>query len=1241
MIGLRTTLYNKMDINDTLNSQDFKAIKDIGVKAQIINKTLESMPDFVSSPPEVKGQIRQTYIKNIAGGSRLFGIVPSKATEALSRYTAPLDLGTALQQTSEIESYPSKIMGAIVSGMPQGEHVRSKVPITPQMEWERMKDINKNITTNIHQVNKNVKASSTENLQDYKKTPDFAEAIEQHGLNTGKESPTQLYWESLLAQQTEPFLHPVSFGIGSLANKGIGWLGGHMYISPKAINPEIPLPEGAEVITEQTLHDWSTNPETIPDWAKTHSAEDWKEIHQAVQKEGYTVRVPIKEAEQGKSVIPMLDNNNPATISEILEKGGYKQSPMEEYPFTPEGVRKGTGSYPEGYLQKQAPTGTALPEGKTQIVPSSAISARKGAIEQPEKITGTKEYMKEKSQGGYSRQLTPEEIRKAGLTEAGFAFTKTPTKTAIKDVAETGTKRQDKTVIPMSESQLTREQFKNQAKGSKIGYQAGKQDTTELFKSKEYRNNLIGKVFKSGKQTATMKTVAVDSRNEAQSILSEIQKNYKTMSNEQLEGYLDRIKEVQDTGKQEWRSITDAKKADKVNILNEVTATAKPIWSKDLYTAKEVGGKLPIWQKIGNSIQLDRQFGKSVKMAVTPYDIAFDEFDGAPGHKVGDYPGNCYKWFRRHPNMKWGEYKNLYHSWADPEHAMIQKLKLNNSNFERIGVYSAKLRKDGIQKLLNSGYTQEQIDGVKLNPQETIMYARMKKFYTDTYPEIQKFAKSHYNIDLPQDPNYFPYMTDFGRYDEAEVAQRLIDPEGSSKPAEQLVYKTKQVEKGFLKEQKVAGKQKISTNAGKVFFRHMDDVAYLLKMQEPIEKLFEVANSDAFKESLGPERQAFTLGYLDTLARKGGASGVSSIPAFDVIRADIGGGILGFRPVTIAKHAIKVGDAVPYIGLKNTIEGVTKIATDPEWRAFIGGLPEVRAQIGDDPTYVEAFNRGTMQKIGMQPMRIVNAKSYASAVAGGYIKTCNEMGIPVDIKNPNTEALEQALILGRRSQGSSIYKDVPSTFSRGTLSDALSTRLGRSGGANKTFDKTYNQFATFLLNRSSVWNEVIRKYGFQEKDPVALADGLAWLTIGTLSASGLGIGFHFLTSGGYSGSEKNKDYIAKSILTEALAQIPLVGPIAQSVEYGRVSLPVLQTAEDIIGGGKAAIIGKTPYAKGTGALKEISGLANLKGIPGVSQLIQIIQNRRSANRQSAKNGFSMPEFPSMPSMPTMPQMPSL
>lgn len=550
---------------------------------------------------------------------------------------------------------------------------------------------------------------------------------------------------------------------------------------------------------------------------------------------------------------------------------------------------------------------------------------------------------------------------------------------------------------------------------------------------------------------------------------------------------------------------------------------------------------------------------------------------------------------------------------------------LTDGNLERIGAYAILQREGGLERLKNSGRSEDELNRLELTPKEMEAYNIARELFEEHYQEVKKYMLDNYNIEVGDVKNYVSFHNDFEALSDLELFDRFGDR------ADEAIF-TKKVEQGFTKETAKKSNIKLELNIDKILRRHLDDVAYMLTMGRDIKQYFEIINSEEMREKLGDVGSLLWLQYLDVMARKGGTAGAKQIAVLDTLRKNISAGVLGFRLSSALVQFSSFADTIATIGSKYSLKGVANISTSKEWRDFImDNFPEVKKAVGDDIAFRE-FGEGLLDKItrvGMTPLQFLDGIMRSIAAAGAYQKLAEKKGIEIDFKNPDTQLVQEATKLMRQSQGSSFFKDQPLAITAG---------LGLTG--NKSVNKTLLTFQSFMLNRWDNFKRQFWRLGIKEKNYKKAFMSFVWFAI---VASALEESLRWSTRkiiSLFTGDDDDEEEFVKNMVLNDVQAIPLMGQLASSMMYSSNPVPVINVMNDIIEGANYTVKGKTLETKLKGITQATGGLASLFGrIPGASQLSQIIKGVIPDSEKSKSSG--LPSLPSLPKLPKLPSLPKL
>ncbi|HAS04395.1 MAG TPA: hypothetical protein DCR71_01340 [Dehalococcoidia bacterium] len=565
--------------------------------------------------------------------------------------------------------------------------------------------------------------------------------------------------------------------------------------------------------------------------------------------------------------------------------------------------------------------------------------------------------------------------------------------------------------------------------------------------------------------------------------------------------------------------------------------------------------------------------------------------------------------------------------------------KLSTGSRERVGVFGHAKQEGGYEKLANQGITQEKADAIILTTEEQKFYDAIQKFNESSYPAVKKYAMDTYNVDVGKVDNYMSYMTDYEAMGDLEMYDRF------GKQAEDMITnrRTKKVEESFTKARIGAGTQKVQLDALKIAQRHADDVAYMLTMGKDIKQYSEIVYSPEIREKLGDVGALAWLQYLDLMARKGGSEGAKRLAALDVLRRNIGAGVLSFRLSSALVQFTSFADTMGTIGVEYATKGASRIATSKEWRQFVlNNFPEVRKAIGDDIAFRE-FGDGFMgkfSKVGTKPLQVLDGLMRSTAVTGAYEKLAFERGITVDLLNPDKQLIQEATALMRQSQGSSFFKDQPL---------ALTTGFGLL--ENKSLNKAALTFQSFMLNRWDNMNRQIWRMGIKEGDYKKASASFFWMVIfAAATEEGIRRGGRSIINLA-TGDKQSEQSFAENSVLNVVQTIPIAGSLVSALTYSSNPVPIINTAEDLLTGAGTVVKGKAGSTKAKGAVQAIGAAGSLLGVAGSSQAAQIIKKiiptstggTKSSGSKRLKTPAGLPSLPKfqLPTPPGLPKLPKL
>lgn len=655
-------------------------------------------------------------------------------------------------------------------------------------------------------------------------------------------------------------------------------------------------------------------------------------------------------------------------------------------------------------------------------------------------------------------------------------------------------------------------------------------------------------------------------------------------------GMVEKMKTLEQLGRQVWKDRKAKYEAEKEFRKSRLLAGTFPMTTRPM-GKKFIGEALTTEQVFADKLKQTLNFFNKLDKRLLPTDVLYDMLDGGRG----TYDGVNSIIFKGTMDKDFNFFWTLKDDIQLPIVKLASELKLNDQNFERIGVVAADEQANGRQRLYNLNLTDKEIEAVKLTPAERQWLEEAKKEMDKQFPFVVDIMLNLYNKPVKKTEDYFTWTTDWEKTTDLELWQRsgLEAPQidAAGKQIIQGQKPTKKVKESFTIARKKESKQKIQLNAMKVFLEHTENVAYMRALAKDVKQLFEIANSPEYQERAGDLGSLLVLEHLDLIARKGGVAGQMRLRALDAIRRNVSAGVLGLKLSSAAIQWTALIDGASWIGADWAIKGVSNIAISSEWRNLIFNLPELKQRMGGEPA-IQELVRGTwlgkIQAKGMLPLITIDRITAASIAAGAYEQKMKSMGLDVDFNNPNPEAVAYTQLVVRRTQASGEFKDIPLILSRGG-----------------SLAKSVFQFQNFPLFRWSRMRYDAVGVGVKTGDYGKMGGILSYLIFASLMASltreAVMSGIDALT-----GRKKRKDdRLTRSMIFETAGTAPFVGQLMSMYLYKGEPVPMLQFPPDIVGGIRSGIEGKNEKTKLKGWIRMMTGLSALGGIPGSVQAQQI------------------------------------
>ena len=650
-----------------------------------------------------------------------------------------------------------------------------------------------------------------------------------------------------------------------------------------------------------------------------------------------------------------------------------------------------------------------------------------------------------------------------------------------------------------------------------------------------------------------------------------------------LENVLNDMATLVDAGKKKLETFKEIENLKKQNALTELKANSKKISEKDIILAKP-GEKLTRDQVMKNKAAQAMNWAMRLDLSITPMDVVFDSLDGVAG-----YQGSNFRIFKKTIDDAYSKYIQKKQAVAEDIISLSEELKLEDTDFEKIGFYAAAQQEGGAEKLQSLGFTKKEIEGIKLSENQTKLYEAMRSKLDGLRPEIAEVMRVVYNEELGEVKNYFPFMTDFEAMSDSEIRERFGNNVQQFGQAPK-----KNVEQGFTKK-RVGGKQKIKLNAMQIFLGHIDNSTYLITVGKETKRLGEIAATQEYAGSVGELGQEIVRDWIDIVARKGKANGQRD-NVLDTMRRHTGVAVLGFKLSSAIIQPTALLDGASLIGGK-AFEGASLI-TKKEWRQFImNNMPEIKERIGDDVAFTEFGSKSIGDKVanaGFWALKNLDALTASSVAAGAYTKYLEDNKIELDLSNPNAEAISYAQKIVRRTQASSFFKDAPSALTRGTIT------------GSKSIDKLLLQFQTFMLNRWSLIKHDMYAAGIKGENKAQALNIAFWLTTAAFAETGLRRVSKELINSITGSDDEEEDGFVEQVVRSLLSNIPFVSSVISFSQYGSMPIPAVAMMKKL--GDIASALSKSKkentIAKNR-ARFAISFIGWIFGIPGTVQADQI------------------------------------
>jgi hypothetical protein len=365
-----------------------------------------------------------------------------------------------------------------------------------------------------------------------------------------------------------------------------------------------------------------------------------------------------------------------------------------------------------------------------------------------------------------------------------------------------------------------------------------------------------------------------------------------------------------------------------------------------------------------------------------------------------------------------------------------------------------------------------------------------------------------------------------------------------------------------------------------------------MAMDNTIQKLSRLAESERYRKAVGENAQRSVLTWLDVLARKGGAITREApwMKKVNDLNNNLSVAILGLRLTSTLKQPLALLDGAAEIGAY-AFEGTAKVL-DGNWMSFMSkNSSEIRERFAD-PFLEEISHDKTMKKVkkvAMYPIQVMDNLTARSVWAGAYMKKMDELGLEVDLKKPNKEALKYSDLVIRKTQASAAFKDLPIMMT----------------GKNRQGAKLIMKFQTFVLNRWSYLSEDLPdKMKNNKKQAV---QQLTFIAMSMFLEGAINSVYYSLTRSGDDDEESKLSVAFRAMISSIVQTVPFIGQAFSSLNYGTNPVPLIAVTDKFFTSLKQVFDAKKIATKEKHAIRALSySMGAIYGIP-TDQARQILE----------------------------------
>ena len=563
-------------------------------------------------------------------------------------------------------------------------------------------------------------------------------------------------------------------------------------------------------------------------------------------------------------------------------------------------------------------------------------------------------------------------------------------------------------------------------------------------------------------------------------------------------------------------------------------------------------------------------------LATLGIDRIFNKADGR-----ADYTGVNYRTFKEPVDRAWNTWKYRENQISMAFYKTLNDLKLTEENSRRIAIYAYKVQRGGMEKLMEGRkLTKEQIESIKLDEKELAVYNWMRRRLDELHEALTEKMEKENNVQLGFQENYFPMITDYG------VTKPLIEEF-------QAENRLKSVPFGSIEERKAGARQTLKLDAFQTFGSYVGKSTYFIAMDNTIQKLTRLAETERYRKTVGENMQRAVLTWLDVLTRKGGpiVRETAVWRKVNELNNNLSVAILGLRITSTLKQPLALLDGMAEIG-HYALQGAQKIMND-NWMSFMTeNSSEIRERFADP--FLEEISHDKrlrkVKKVAMYPLQKLDNLTARSVWAGAYMKKMDELGLEIDLKSPNQEALSYADLVMRKTQASPAFKDLPTMMT----------------GKERNWGKLIMKFQTFILNR---WSYIAEDLPDKMKNNKTKAvQQLTFLAIATMLEGAINTIYYNLMRGDDDDKESRRSIMWRAMISSTVQIVPFIGQMFSSLNYGTNPIPLIAVGDKFFTSLKQIFDAKKMTTKQKHAIRALSyAVGTWYGIP-TDQARQILES---------------------------------